>query len=74
MANTLIEYKEIRFIVDEDLTHCYVLINNLSNDGMLGVQGWHYKAFSEKYSTMDILKKWADGLEEPLLWPQKAPK
>lgn len=73
MANTVISYDEIRFDTrDEQLTHCYVYINNRSNDGTLGVQGWHYKAFPARLSVMDIMTEWANG-DDPLLWPQKAP-
>ncbi len=74
MANTVISYDEIRFDTrDEQLTECYVYINNLSNDSMLGVQGWHHKTFPARMSVMDIMKAWGDG-DDPLLWPQKAPK
>lgn len=74
MANTKISYDEIRFDVrDEQVTHCYVYINNISNDGTLGVQGWHFKAFPARMSVLDIMNAWNDG-DEPLLWPLKAPK
>lgn len=75
MANTVIAYQELRIDVrDPELTHVYMLIDNLSNDGMLGVQGWHYKAFPASMSILDILNDWAKGGEDPLLWPLKAPK
>jgi len=75
MANTVIAYQEIRFDVrDEKLTHVYVLIDNLSRDGLLGVQGWHYKAFPASTSVMEIMELWANGAEDPLMWPQKAPQ
>lgn len=74
MANTKIAYEEIRFDVrDEQMTQCYVLIKNLSNDGMLGVQGWHHKTFPARMSVLDIVQAWNAGEEEPLLWSQKAP-
>ena len=74
MANTVIAYQEIRIDVRHpELTEVYVLIDNLSNDGMLGVQGWHHKTFPASMSSLDILKSWADGAEDPVLWPQKAP-
>ncbi len=73
MADTVIAYEEVRFdLRDEQVTHCYVLIKNLSNDGMPGVQGWHFKAFPARMSILDIMKAWADG-DSPLLWPQQAP-
>lgn len=75
MADTLISYDEIRFDVrDEQITHCYVYVNNLSNDGMLGVQGWHHKAFPARMSVLAIMTAWNAGDENPILWPQKAPE
>lgn len=75
MANTKIAYQEIRFDVRHpELTQAYVLIENLSGDGMLGVQGWHHKTFPASMSTLDIMKAWADGKEEPLMWAQQAPE
>lgn len=74
MANTIITYDEVRFDTrDEQITHCYVFINNRSNDGTLGVHGWHYKAFPARMSVTDIMIAWRDGQENPLLWPQQAP-
>jgi len=74
MANTIIAYEEIRFdIRDEQITHAYVLIRNVSNDGMLGVEGWHYKAFPARMSVSDIMDEWKAGKEDPLLWSQKVP-
>lgn len=74
MANTVIAYEEIRFDTrDEQLTNCYVLIRNMSNDGMLGVQGWHHKAFPARMSVTDIMLSWQKGDEDPLLWPMNAP-
>ena len=77
MADTIIAYDEIRFDVrDEQLTHVYVFIKNVSNDGMLGVQGWHHKVFPARMSTLDIMKAWNEAgpdWEDPLLWPLNAP-
>ena len=74
MANTVISYDEIRMDVrDEQLTHVYVYIRNVSCDGLLGVEGWHYKAFPARMSTLEIMQAWADGKEEPLLWTLNAP-
>lgn len=75
MANTEITYDEIRFDTrDPQITDCYVFITNQSNDGLLGVQGWHHKAFPARMSVTDIMQAWQRGEEEPLLWPQKAPQ
>lgn len=74
MANTVISYDEIRMDVrDENFTHVYVWITNVSKDGMFGVEGWHHKAFPASMSTFDIMKAWFDGKEDPLLWEFKDP-
>lgn len=74
MANTVIEFQEVRIDVrDEQITHVYVLIKNLSNDGMLGVGGWHHKAFPARMSMLDIMNAWGRNEEDPLMWPQAAP-
>ncbi len=74
MANTVIAYQELRIDVrDPELTQVYIFIENLSNDGMLGVQGWHHKTFPASMSMLDILNAWASGKENPLMWSLKAP-
>lgn len=74
MANTITEYQEIRFdLRDPDQTHVYVWIENLSKDGMLGVQGWHHKAFPASMSVMEIVNEWAKDRTAPLMWPLKSP-
>ena len=74
MANTVISYDEVRIDVrDPKLTHAYVFVRNMSNDGMLGVQGWHHKVFPADMSMLAIMQAWADGKEDPLLWPLEAP-
>jgi hypothetical protein len=73
MANTVIEYAELRVVIEPELTQVYVRINNLSNDDFPGVQGWHHKSFPASSSILAIVTAWADGLEDPVMWPQKAP-
>lgn len=73
MANTEIAFQEVRFDVRGDLTHAFVYIENLSRDGMLGVQGWHHKAFPQTTSVRDIMNLWHEGKEDPLMWPLAAP-
>jgi hypothetical protein len=71
-----VNYREIRFVIDDDLTYVYVLCEALG-DCPIGVQGWHFKAFPASLSTVDILTKkmWVDGKDsDPVLWPQKAPE
>ena len=74
MANTEIAYQELRIDVRHpELSEVYVFIENLSNDGLLGVQGWHHKTFPASMSMLDIMQAWADGTEEPLMWSMQAP-
>lgn len=72
MANTIIEYKELRIVIEPELTQAYVYID-ARNDVPLGVQGWHHKTFPMSMSTLDIVTAWAEGKENPLMWSLKAP-
>lgn len=54
---------------DEQVTHVYVALA-ATGDSPMGVQGWHYKAFPARMSTVDILK---DHIAGAVLWAQKAP-
>ena len=73
MANTIVEYHEIRFDVrNPELTHMYVFIKAL-NDSPIGVEGWHHKVFPASMSILDIMQSWNDGNEEPLIWSLEAP-
>lgn len=63
--------QEIRFILtDPQITEVYVAVSAVG-DCPLGVQGWHYKAFPAQMSVQDIITN--GGIEDYLLWPQKAP-
>lgn len=74
MADTVIAYQEIRFDVrDPQITHAYVLVENVSRDGF-PVGGWYHKAFPARMSTLDIMKEWADGREDPVMWDHGAPQ
>lgn len=74
MANTQIEYQEVRFDVrDEDLTHAYVYIHCL-NDAPAGIEGWHHKTFPSSMSILDIMTAWNKGEENPITWSLQAPK
>ena len=73
MADTKIAYQEIRFDVRHpELTEVYVYIENLSRDGF-PVEGWHHKTFPASMSSIQILQAWADGKEDPVMWPFKVP-
>lgn len=69
MANAGFKYREIRFVIEDELTQCFVL---LDADGYCppGVQGWHHKTFPGSISVQDILKHVPDAV----VWPLDAPK
>jgi hypothetical protein len=73
MANSTIEYRELRFVVEPEQTHCFAFIQQTDSDTMIGVTGWHHKVFPASMSVSDIMDTWTAGVEEPLLWPLNAP-
>ena len=60
---------EVRFIIEPELTQCYVFCQAIG-DCPDGVQGWHHKTFPASVSVMDIVKVYPG---ECLLWGRKAP-
>ena len=71
MGKCEVVFKEIRFVIEDELTHAFVLCEALG-DCPLGVQGWHHKAFGKSKSAIDILTAWGEG-DDPVLWSQEAP-
>ena len=69
MANSSYATKEIRFVIEDELTECYVLLEAYG-DSPLGVQGWHHKTFPASKSVVDILTK---HMDDAVLWGQEAP-
>ena len=63
-------YREVRFVIEEELTHCYVRMD-ATGDAPLGVQGWHHKAFGASKSIQDIVASFST--DSPVLWAQEAP-
>ena len=72
MGKAGVIYREMRFIIEDELTQVYVSCEAVG-DCPLGVQGWHHKTFPASVSTQEILQRWADGKDDPILWPQQAP-
>ena len=70
MGKASMEYKEIRFVIEDELTQVYVLIE-AHGDCPLGVQGWHHKTFSASKSIIDIAN--SNEFENSFLWPLNAP-
>ena len=77
MGKASVEYKEIRFVIDEELTHVYVFCEAIG-DCPIGVQGWHKKTFPASKNVLDILNNHmfqGDNDEsDPILWGIEAPK
>lgn len=62
--------REVRFVLDDDLTHCYVHCDAVG-DCPIGVQGWHHKAYPAAKSAQDILE--GGDFQDHLLWDLGAP-
>lgn len=72
MGNCAVFYRELRFVIQDELTHCYALMGAYG-DCPLGAQGWHHKAFPASKSCIEILDDFKNGVEDPVMWPLNAP-
>ncbi len=72
MGKASMEYKELRFIIEDELTQVFVAIQ-AHGDSPLGVQGWHHKTFPVSKSVLDIMKAMFEDGDNPVLWSQEAP-
>jgi hypothetical protein len=70
MGKASVEYREVRFLFEPELTQVYVACE-AGGDCPIGVQGWHHKVFPASTSAVDILN--GIGKDSPILWPQEAP-
>jgi hypothetical protein len=68
--NTGVYHRESRFIIEKDLTQCYVYIDAYP-DAPFFLQGWHHKTFPASMSVVDIINTWKD--DDPMMWPNAAP-
>ncbi len=73
MANTQVYVREVRFVLEEELTQAYIFCDAY-NDVPMGVQGWHHKTFSASKPIIEIMQELGTGKESYLLWPQNAPQ
>lgn len=71
MSYAGIEYKEIRIVIQPELTQVYVLIDAIG-DCPIGVQGWHHKTFPASKNASEIVGSL--GQDDPVLWPLNAPE
>lgn len=74
MADTSVEFQELRFVLEPKETHVYVFIQVTSAfaDAPHTVQGWHYKAFPLGMPAGKILAEMF-STDDPMLWPQQVP-
>lgn len=73
MGDTGLDAVEVRFVIEPELTHCYINYQHATGDRFDIAQGWHFKTFPASMSVLDIMNAWAEGREQPLMWPQHAP-
>ena len=74
MANGSYAVKEIRFVIEDELTQVYVLLD-ADHECPVGVQGWHHKTYPASKSVSEILMEAFTGKDEdPVLWPLNAPR
>ncbi len=72
MAKAGVIYREVRFVIEDELTQAYVLCE-ATGDCPLGVQGWHHKSFGKSKNVAEILNVMFTS-DDCVLWPQKAPE
>lgn len=66
-------YREIRFVLENELTQVYILVET-TGDCPNGIQGWHHKTFPESITIEDILKKMFTVEDDCIGWKINAPK
>lgn len=71
VANAEAIVKELRFVIEDELTQVYVAIE-ARGDSPIGVQGWHHKTFPASKNVIEILESVAAG-DDWLLWGLEAP-
>ncbi len=70
MADTKVYYREIRFIIEDELIQCYILIEAFI-DPPINLNGWHHKTFPSSMGYIQIFEFFNE--EPPILWVNKAP-
>lgn len=72
MSYAGMKYKELRFIIEEELTQVYCFIQALG-DCPIGVQGWHHKTFPASMSCDKIVAVMFTS-DDCVLWPLDGPQ
>lgn len=73
MAAASMKYREIRFVIEDELTQVYVAIEAIG-DCPLNVQGWHHKTFPASVPVIDLLGRIFKDGDDPVLWGLEAPR
>jgi hypothetical protein len=71
MGKCKITIKELRFVIEKEMTHAYYLFE-AKGDCPSNIQGWHHKAFFPDMSILDIIN--TSGTDDPMSWPLEAPE
>ena len=71
MAKFEINIKEMRFVIEKEMTHAYYLYEAIGDNCPPHVAGWHHKAFFPDVSIIDII---SSGVDEPMSWPLSDPE
>ena len=71
MGKCAATFREIRFVLEDELTQVFVAIEAVG-DCPISVQGWHHKTFPASLSAIDILNRIGSG-DDPVLWDGGAP-
>lgn len=72
MGHCSVEYKEMRFVIEDDLTQVYVWVNAIGDCPHM-LQGWHHKTFAKNKPVIEILNTMFTKDDDCLLWPLNAP-
>ena len=73
MGDCHLFHDEIRISVrDPEKTELWVYIRG-EGDCPFQCLGWHYKAFPSTVTSLEVLQRWAEGLEDPLYWERRNP-
>lgn len=76
MASCAVVYKEVRFVIEDELTHCYIRIDAIGDCPHM-MAGWYHKVFPQSKSAIQILNEafeaGGNDKNHPLFWDKGAP-
>jgi len=71
MANATAILKELRIVLEDELTQVYVYYD-VEDDAPIGVMGWHHKTFPASKNAVEIINSFVD--DSPMLWGLQSPE